>query len=67
MDGQVPFELEKLEKLKEMNISYNQFSGLISRRLAVLDTLNMTMLNEKGVAVLLDVTMDIERPLVSEE
>jgi hypothetical protein len=50
-----------------MNISYNQFSGLISRRLAVLDTLNMTMLNEKGVAVLLDVSMDIDRTLVSED
>jgi hypothetical protein len=33
----------------------------------VLDTLNMTMLNDKGIAVLLDVAMDIERPLVSEE
>jgi hypothetical protein len=45
-----------------MNISYNQFSGLISRKLAVLDTLNMTMVNDKGVAILLDVAMDIERP-----
>jgi hypothetical protein len=50
-----------------MNISYNQFSGLTSRRLAVLDTLNMTMVNDKGVAVLLDVAMDIDRPLVSED
>jgi hypothetical protein len=41
-----------------MNISYNKFSGLISRKLAVLDTLNMTMLNE-GM-VLLNVAMDIE-------
>jgi hypothetical protein len=45
MEGQVPFDLEN--NLKEMNISYNKFSGLISRKLAVLDTLNMTMLNDK--------------------
>jgi hypothetical protein len=31
------FDLEKLNNLKEMNISYNKFSGLISRKLAVLD------------------------------
>jgi hypothetical protein len=30
MEGQA-FDLEKLNKLKEMNISYNKFSGLISR------------------------------------
>jgi hypothetical protein len=30
MEGQVPFDLEKI-KLKEMNISYNQFEWLISR------------------------------------
>jgi hypothetical protein len=63
MEGQVP-DLEKLNNLKE-NISYNKFSGLISRKLAVLDALNMTMLNDKGMAVL-NVAMDIERPLVSE-
>jgi hypothetical protein len=33
----------------------------------VLDTLNMTMVNDKGVAMLLDVAMDIDRPLVSED
>jgi hypothetical protein len=31
MEGQVPLCLEKLNNLKEMNISYNKFSGLISR------------------------------------
>jgi hypothetical protein len=46
LDGQVPFDLEKLNNLKEMN-SYNMFSGLVSRKLAVLDTLNMTMVNDK--------------------
>jgi hypothetical protein len=33
MNGQVPLELEKLNNLKEMNISYNMFNGLISRNL----------------------------------
>lgn len=55
MDGQVPFDLEKLNNLKEMNISYNMFSGLVSKNLAKLDTLNMTMINEKGLAVNLPV------------
>ena len=55
MDGQVPFDLEKLSNLKEMNISYNMFSGLVSRNLAKLDTLNMTMINEKGLVVNLPV------------
>jgi hypothetical protein len=49
LDGQVPFDLEKLNNL-EMNISYNMFSGLVSRKLAVLDTLNMTM-NDKSSCV----------------
>jgi hypothetical protein len=51
LDGQVPFDLEKLNNLKEMNISYNMFSGLVSRKLAVLDTLNMTMVNDKSSCV----------------
>ena len=55
MEGQVPFDLEKLNNLKEMNISYNMFSGLVSKNLAQLDTLNMTMINDKGLAVNLPV------------
>jgi Leucine-rich repeat (LRR) protein len=65
LEGQVPFELEKLNNLKEMNISYNMFSGLVSRNLATLDTLNMTMINDKGVAVLLDVTIDKNKAFAS--
>jgi hypothetical protein len=42
------------------------FSGLVSSRLVVLDTLNLTMFNDRGVAVLMDVGMETERPLVSE-
>ena len=55
MIGQVPFELEKLGNLKEMNISYNKFNGLVSRDLAVLDVMNMKMINEEGFAVSLNV------------
>jgi UDP-galactopyranose mutase len=66
MDGQVPFDLEKLNNLKEMNISYNMFSGLVSRNLSQLDTLNMTMINDKGVAVVLPVR-DKNSALASEE
>ena len=51
MEGQLPFDLVKLNNLKEMNISYNMFSGLVSKNLAKLDTLNMTMINDKGLAV----------------
>ena len=37
MDGQIPFDLEKLGNLKEMNISYNMFNGLVSKNLSKLD------------------------------
>ena len=67
MIGQIPFELEKLDKLKEMNISYNMFNGLTSRNLAVLDTLNMTMINDKGVAVLLEVNTGKNTAIASED
>lgn len=67
MDGQVPFELENLNNLKEMNISYNRFKGLVSKDLAVLDTLNMTMLNEQGMIVLLDVATNRNSAIVSED
>jgi hypothetical protein len=56
--GQVPFEIEKLDNLKEMNISYNKFNGLISYALAKKDTFQMTMLNDKGVAVRLPLLTD---------
>ncbi len=66
--GQVPLSIENLNNLKEMNISYNKFSGLVSRKLAMLDTLNMTMINDKGVAYLMNVAIDVDkRPIVSEE
>ncbi|MNG20978.1 hypothetical protein D3C84_1052890 [compost metagenome] len=66
--GQVPLALEKLNGLKEMNISYNKFNGLVTKKLAMLDTLNMTMINDKGVAYLMNVAVEMDkRPIVSEE
>jgi hypothetical protein len=50
-----------------MNISYNQFSGLVSKDLSKLDVLNMTMINDRGVAEVLKVTMDKNTAIVSEE
>ncbi len=41
-----------------MNISYNKFNGLISYALAKKDTFQMTMLNEKGLAVRLPLITD---------
>ena len=67
MNGQVPFDIEKMNNLKEMNISYNQFSGLVSKDMAKLDVLNMTMINEKGLAVALRVKADKNSALASEE
>ena len=67
MNGSVPFELEKLNNLKEMNISYNKFRGFVSKDLAILDTLNMTMLNDEGIAVLLNVKADRSTAIASED
>jgi Leucine-rich repeat (LRR) protein len=67
MVGQVPFDIEKLKNLKEMNVSYNQFSGLVSKDMAKLDVLNMTMINDKGVAAVLKVSSDKNTAIASEE
>ena len=67
MDGTVPFDLEKLKNLKEMNISYNMFNGFVSRNLAKLDTLNMTMINEQGVATTLKVSIDKNSAYAADE
>ena len=67
MDGQIPFDLEKLGKLKEMNISYNMFNGLVSKNLSKLDALNMTMVNEQGVATTLKVNADKNSAFAADE
>ena len=50
-----------------MNISYNQFSGLVSRDMAKMDVLNLTMLNDKGVAQTLKISADKNTALASED
>ena len=67
MDGQIPFDLEKLGNLKEMNISYNMFNGLVSKNLSKLDALNMTMVNEQGVATTLKVNADKNSAFAADE
>ena len=66
-EGQVPTDLENLNYLKEMNISYNKFSGLVTKKLAQLDTLNMTMLNENGEEIVMSVTKEMNGAVASEE
>ena len=67
MNGQVPLELENLSNLKEMNISYNMFNGLVSKNLSKLDALNMTMINEQGVATTLKVSIDKNSAFAADE
>ncbi len=67
MNGQVSIDTEKMNSLKEMNISYNQFSGLVFKAMAKLDILNMTMINEKGLAVALLARADKISAFASEE
>jgi hypothetical protein len=50
-----------------MNISYNMFNGLVSRNLAQLDTLNMTMINDKGVASTLKIDMTKNSAVADED
>ena len=57
MTGGIPAELETMSHLKEMNLSYNCFSGRVSKQLIALDALNMTMLDENGAVILLDVNL----------
>ena len=67
IEGQIPFELEKLNNLKSMNISYNRFSGLVSKKLAQLDLLNMTMYTNQGVTSTLEIAIDKNKAFASEE
>lgn len=50
-----------------MNISYNMFNGFVSRNLAKLDTLNMTMINEQGVATTLKISIDKNSAYAADE
>jgi hypothetical protein len=50
-----------------MNISYNNFKGVVSKKLSSKDALNMTMLNDQGVATTLLIDMSKDKAVVSEE
>ena len=67
LEGNVPWDLEKLRNLKEMNISYNKFNGVVSKQLAQLDMMNMTMINEQGVATTLKVESRSNTALASDD
>ena len=54
LKGLIPKELETLKKLRELNISYNQFNEPISKNLVDKDALNLTMLTSKGKVVLFE-------------
>ena len=50
-----------------MNISYNMLNGLVSKNLSKLDALNMTMINEQGVATTLKVNTDKNSAFAADE
>jgi len=50
LNGQIPFNIVKLDNLKNVNLSYNSFSGMVPKALAQKDDFNLTMLNETGIA-----------------
>lgn len=65
-EGEIPKELEKLHNLAEMNLSYNKFTGTVSKSLALLDPLNMTMLDEDGTPFLLEINTEKETTIVTQ-
>ena len=67
MKGQVPINIEKLQNLAVLNISYNNFNGFVTKKLATKDVMSMTMINDKGVAVTLNVHSDKDKAVASEE
>ena len=66
LEGEIPGGLEKLHNLTELNLSYNKFKGTVSKNLAVLDVLNMTMLDENGNPVLLEINTEKETTIVTQ-
>ena len=66
LEGEIPGGLEKLHNLTELNLSHNKFKGTVSKNLAVLDVLNMTMLDENGNPVLLEINTEKETTIVTQ-
>jgi len=50
-----------------MNISYNNFNGVVSSKLAKKDVMNMTMVDQYGVATTLKVDMEKDKAVAEEE
>ena len=56
--GVIPPEIEKLANLAELNLSYNKFTGEVSKKIALLDALNVTMMDENGNPFLLEINQE---------
>jgi hypothetical protein len=65
-EGEIPQGLEKLHNLSEMNLSYNKFAGGVSKNLALLDALNMTMFDENGNMFLLELNAEKDNTVIIE-
>ncbi|WP_431244180.1 hypothetical protein ACQ9BO_07390 [Flavobacterium sp. P21] len=50
-----------MKHLSEMNLSYNKFKGGVSRKIALLDALNMTMFDENGNLFLLEINAERQK------
>lgn len=46
----MPFELGTLPQLKELNVSYNKFTGTVTSNIAMLDAMHMMMISNDGMA-----------------
>ncbi len=67
LNGSVPFEIEAMPNLTAMNISYNKFNGFVSKKMYTKDQMNMTMINEQGLAVNLAIKADSTSAIAEEE
>jgi hypothetical protein len=50
-----------------MNLSYNNFEGSVSYTISKMDVLQLTMINQYGIAVNMKVKMERNSALVNEE
>lgn len=66
IEGEIPSGIQKLHNLAELNLSYNKFKGTVSKNLALLDALNMTLFDETGNPVLLEINTEKETTIVTQ-
>jgi len=64
-EGEIPNGLGKLYNLAELNLSYNKFKGTVSKNLALLDALNMTMFDENDNPFLLEINTEKETTIIT--